>query len=554
MSIASLWKFAGAVVLLLAPLLAGTAAPPTERVALVIGNAAYRDQALPNPRNDAQAMAQLLTKAGFAVELRTDLGRSEMLQSIARFGERLDSPQVRLAVFYYAGHGFQQDWRNFLVPVDARVRNASDVSSQTVDVSELLRRMQASPQRRSHLIILDACRDDPFAGSWRPTQKGLSQFDAPSGSLVAYATAPGRVAFDGPVGGNGLYTHHLLRELGVADSSVEDALKRVRLNVRMESRGRQIPWEMASLEESLYLFGPRAGQLTEADAERRFERELSAWSHVRQTTDLAALAAFIRAYPSGNAAELAQARLNRLLAEEHRRAEPGPPAAPVSPSQPAIVAGLPPLAAAPATGSAIGVTAAALAPVVAARVEPTPFFGGSHEHQRAYRVGDSFTHRVLERGSGRELRQQTLKVTAVDPDADRVEFNGGEYVSDLMGNIIANPRGAMSTPRQFYPAELIVGKRWRSEFEQARVSGLKYRFAYQLRVAGRERITVPAGTFDTYRIEATGWNVGLQAYLKRTIWVAPGMAPDIAHETFVRLRNGQIEQDDRQELLAYSAR
>lgn len=112
-----------------------------------------------------------------------------------------------------------------------------------------------------------------------------------------------------------------------------------------------------------------------------------------------------------------------------------------------------------------------------------------------------------------------------------------------MGNTLRNRRGGFDTPRQFYPAELHLGKRWQSRFRQSRPGGVTYTFAYDLRVAARERITVPAGTFDTWRIEARGWNVELGAALSRTIWVAPGVDADIAHETLVRLRNGNINQE-----------
>ncbi|HRD86348.1 MAG TPA: hypothetical protein PLF63_14395, partial [Rubrivivax sp.] len=179
---------------------------------------------------------------------------------------------------------------------------------------------------------------------------------------------------------------------------------------------------------------------------------------------------------------------------------------------------------------------------------PTPQFSGQQEHRRDFRVGDRYVHRVVD-GRGQELRRFTLQVSAVDALADRVEFNGGEFVADLMGNISANPRGAMSTPRQFYPAEFALGRKWRTEFKQARTSGWTYHFRYDLKVAARETITVPAGTFDTWRIEAHGFNVGLAAHIRRTFWVAPGVAADIAHETTVRLRNGVVEQDDRQELV-----
>jgi hypothetical protein len=184
---------------------------------------------------------------------------------------------------------------------------------------------------------------------------------------------------------------------------------------------------------------------------------------------------------------------------------------------------------------------------------PTPYFSGQNVHRRDYRVGDVHEFRIVDLFN-RQSRPLTLRVSAVDPAADRVEFNGGALVTDLMGNTLANERGSMGTARQFYPAELVVGKRWRTEFKQFRASGMVYRFRYDLRVVARERITVPAGTFEAYRIEADGFNIGLSAHIRRVIWVAPGVDADIAHETFVRLRNDQIEQNDRQELVALTRR
>ena len=120
-----------------------------------------------------------------------------------------------------------------------------------------------------------------------------------------------------------------------------------------------------------------------------------------------------------------------------------------------------------------------------------------------------------------------------------------------MGNTTTNQRGHFSTPRQFYPADLMVGKKWSTRFKQSRPSGLTYTFQYDMKVVAKERITVPAGTFDTYKIEARGFNIELGAYLERNIWVAPGVDADIAHEIKVRLRNGRMEQNDRQELVSF---
>jgi len=207
-----------------------------------------------------------------------------------------------------------------------------------------------------------------------------------------------------------------------------------------------------------------------------------------------------------------------------------------------------------------------VAPALEPQVTPvsltsTPYFQGYDEHRREYRVGDEFEFRVLDGFSGRELPLMAsgvrtplhIRVTAVDAKNDRIEFNSGEYVTDLMGNTLKHLTGTFNEPRQFYPAELYIGKRWKTEFRQERDNGLRYTFRYKLQVVGREKITVPAGTFDAYRIEAEGFNMQLGASLKRKIWVVPGISADIASETLVRLRNGTINQYDRQELVKFPA-
>lgn len=122
----------------------------------------------------------------------------------------------------------------------------------------------------------------------------------------------------------------------------------------------------------------------------------------------------------------------------------------------------------------------------------------------------------------------------------------------MVGNIVRNLRGGMSTPRQFYPAELFVGKKWRTQFKQSRANVTIYFYTCDLKVVAKETVTVPAGTFEAFKIEARGFNDTLGARLERNIWVTPGISADIVHETLVRLRNGVIEQNDRQELTAFS--
>ena len=222
------------------------------RVAMVVGNGAYRSAPLPNPVNDARAMAELFGQAGFTVDSRLDAKRGELMAAIERLGIAARRPETRQVVFYYAGHGAQLDWRNYLLPVDAEVDTVAQVKERCVDLGLLLGLLGAA-RDKTFVIILDACRDDPFGGAYRPQQKGLSQFDAPVGSLLAYATSPGSVAADGG-GKNGLYTENLVRELSVRGTRIEDAFKRVRLNVRLTSRGAQIPWETTSLEDDVFLF------------------------------------------------------------------------------------------------------------------------------------------------------------------------------------------------------------------------------------------------------------------------------------------------------------
>ena len=579
-----------------------------ERVALVIGNSLYPKAPLANPAKDARDMTSLLRQAGFVVEQHLDTSKGQLTEAVARFGATIKDPKVKFALFYYAGHGLQQDWRNYLVPISADIRSAADVRNKTVDVSELLAYMEQATGR-SFLVILDACRDDPFAGAYRPPAKGLSQFDAPVGSLLAYATSPGSVAQDSD-GENGLYTSNLLREFAVRGARLEDAFKRVRLNVRLASNGQQVPWESTSLEEDVYLFPSRRAALTDAEQDQQLEQEIGSWMRVRATNDVQQLANFIREYPSGSVSELAQSRLNRLLAAQAR-----PPAlppvqiaaaptttisratqVPVEPARPRAPAPDPAqvqaaqeeaaraqaaqaqadaarqqAAQAEAKSEAEAMARAADAAVLAARQQaaeerervaqaavpapatvfaPTPYFKGYQEHSRTYHQGDQFDYRVVDLYTNAS-RPLSLRVTALDLERDRVEYNNGEYVSDAMGNTVANPRGGFSTPRQFYPAELFVGKKWHTMFKQSRPSGLVYTFRYDMKVVGRETITVPAGTFDTFKIEARGYNMQLSARLERNIWVAPGVSGDIAHETLVRLRNGAIEQNDRQELVSF---
>lgn len=300
------------------------------RRALVIGNSAYRSAPLLNPGNDARAMADLFGQAGFAVDARLDATRSDMTAAIERFGTAIRHPDIRQAVFYYAGHGVQLDWRNYLLPVDAVVDSAEQVRQRCIDLGQLLGQLGAAKDK-TFVIILDACRNNPFGTAYRPEHKGLSQFDAPVGSLIAYATSPGNVASDGS-GRNSLYTENLLREFSQRGTRIEDALKRVRLNVRLASHGEQVPWETTSLETDVFIFGDGARKRSDAEVEKNLEADIAAWERIRASQNADDWVGYLRTFPNGRFAEIAQIRLTRLLAGVEKAA-----ASRVSPPAPARV-------------------------------------------------------------------------------------------------------------------------------------------------------------------------------------------------------------------------
>ena len=246
------------------------------KVALVIGNAAYPTGPLRNPVNDATAMARRLETAGFDVTLRTNVTQREMTRAVSQFGEALKPGSVGL--FYYAGHGMQVRGRNFLVPVDAQILSEASARSEAVDLDLVLE--QLGPARLS-MVILDACRNNPFEAKFRSgSGSGLAQVDAPKGTLLAYATAPGKVASDG-AGGHGLYTAELLKAMDIPGAKVEEVFKAVRVNVIKATSGLQVPWESSSLTGDYYFRpaaaaeakGAREAQAQQAELQSRLEAE-----------------------------------------------------------------------------------------------------------------------------------------------------------------------------------------------------------------------------------------------------------------------------------------
>jgi hypothetical protein len=526
--------------------------------ALVIGNAAYSEAGLVNSTNDAKAMQTLLGGAGFSVDLQLDARRDAMLEAIDRFGQRVRTANTRLAVFYYAGHGAQLDWRNYLLPVDVSVRSAETLKTGCIDlglVLDQLAKAQKQAEGKTFVVILDACRDNPFGTAYRPPHKGLSQFDAPVGSLLAYATGPGNVASDG-AGRNGLYTEHLVKELSRPDTHIEDALKRVRLNVRLASGGEQIPWESTSLESDVFIFPRATGTLSEEEQERLIEEEITHWGRVKSSRRIEDWVDYLRSFPNGRFSEIAQSRLNRLLVAIERRdsrapsdqrlpAPPAPtPAAPVI-EQPQAPADKPQVSA--SEDEAISAGEANLPQAVRAAVTVNPYSAGRFPLGRKFSVGDRVVMRESDLLTGIVEGEKRFRVTRVDEDNDRVELNHGKLVLDLMGNTIDSPQASSSMPQQFFPAELQVGQHWTLlysvTFKKGPFAGKTNQVELDARIRTRETIRVPAGEFQAFRIEATGWSAGERGStrIEFKLWAVPGINFPIRAERIKRRGNRMIE-------------
>ncbi|MDP2847301.1 MAG: caspase family protein [Humidesulfovibrio sp.] len=229
-----------------------------QRIALVIGNSAYKSAPLKNPAKDARDMATLLKSLGFSVTLKVDAGQKDMEEAVRQFGMDLRGGGVGL--FYFAGHGLQVQGSNYLVPVDAKIQTESDVRFECVDAGRVLGKMEDAGNALN-IVILDACRNNPFSRGFRSAERGLAEMRAPTGSLIAYATAPGSVASDG-TGENGIYTKHLLQTMRTPGLPITDVFMRVRMGVVAETGKKQVPWESSSLTGYFYLSGE--GQAAQA--------------------------------------------------------------------------------------------------------------------------------------------------------------------------------------------------------------------------------------------------------------------------------------------------
>jgi len=219
-----------------------------QKYALVIGNGDYKTSPLKNTKNDAIDISTSLKKKGFKVQQVLNANHRKMVTAIRQFGNKLYKGGIGL--FYYAGHGVQVKGRNYLVPIKADIESEDDVEFNAVDAGFVLSKME-SADNTMNIIILDACRDNPFARSFRSASRGLAKMDAPKGSIIIYATSPGSIAADGD-GRNGVFTKYLLRFMNKPNLEIASMLREVRRQVLKDTGGRQLPWESSSLMSEFY--------------------------------------------------------------------------------------------------------------------------------------------------------------------------------------------------------------------------------------------------------------------------------------------------------------
>jgi uncharacterized caspase-like protein len=500
------------VLCLLLWLLCGNTFAAEQRVALVIGNAAYRFDPLDNPVNDARLVAASLKQAGFDVTLAENLDRRGLLGALRAFGERLNDNSV--AVLYYAGHGLQLRDRNYLIPVDAEIRSEDEIALAGIDIAFVLGRMSAA-RSRVNIVILDACRNNPFAGKSIHTAQGLAQMDAPVGTLLAYATAPGKLAADG-LGGvndkNGLYAQQLARQVLSPGLPVEHVFKRVREAVVRASREAQVPWESSSLQGE-FAFVPAAAVVArDGAADVEAAAELAFWNSVQGTSRADDLRAYLRQYPRGRFSALAQSRLD---------------------------------AAVPASAPTTLITANS-------QLTQLPHVGDSWRYrvQDQFRLGDLFVTAKVEQVSDQGIAESRTTSADATPRSTRVALAAS----------FGATHDTSSAPAEFAPylqAAGLIGPALRSaelsqQVEQATVP-------LRASVEGIEDVQVAAGQFRAQKVvlrgqaQARGAAKSGVVITEHRLWYASEVKRVIKHEITTTV-GGALRQSTSVELVEFSVR
>lgn len=280
-----------------------------ERLALVVGNSAYGTVSpLDNPSHDARLVAQTLEALDFKVTLLIDSNQTDMKIGISQFGRALrKAGQDATGLFYYAGHGVQSFGTNYLLPVDVALENAADLDLVAVEAQSVLRQMY-SARNKTNIVILDACRNNPFSDTLGINDNGLAEMQAPTGTFLAYATAPGGVALDG-LNENSPFTQALASQINTPGLRIEQMFKNVRVEVIEKTKGQQTPWDASSLTND-FVFAEEEPMTPEQ------LQELQLWNSVQASGDPVQIMLFLRGYPDGTYAGDARALLSVLMEKE----------------------------------------------------------------------------------------------------------------------------------------------------------------------------------------------------------------------------------------------
>ncbi len=280
------------------------------RVALIVGNGAYTQTPLLNTINDARAMTKTLGRLGFEVTTKLNVSQREMHRAIVNFGRELEKGGIGL--FYYAGHAVQIRGKNFMIPIGASISVEDHVEPESVDLNKVFARMGGA-RNKLNIVVLDACRDNPFGDSFRFYSEGLAQARAPANTFVSYAAAPGEVASDG-TGENSFYTGSLVQELVKEGNTIEETFKRVRASVMAQTNKSQVPWTASSITQDFY-FNPKPVKKVENKGDeisRAIDREVVFWQSISESTRIGDFEAYLRQFPEGTFAGLARVRLSEL--------------------------------------------------------------------------------------------------------------------------------------------------------------------------------------------------------------------------------------------------
>ena len=359
-----------AVIAIICMLMAGVnSARAAERVALIIGNSSYQEAAeLQNPRNDAEEIAKLLTKFGFRVLKGIDVDQFNFRILVRAFTREIKD--AKLALFYYAGHGLQVGRRNFLLPVDAVLKEEADLDFESVELGFILQQMERG--KRTNIILMDACRDNPFAANLarnmgtRSTSigRGLAPLETGVGTFVGFATQPGNVALDGQ-STNSPFTKAIIKHLAEPGLDIGVLMRRVREEVIAETKGKQVPWSNSSLVGDSVVLNrtarqivvePKASQTTpsasssnssnssgssasssnSANSSANVALELSYWNTIKDSNNPALLESYIAQYPDGTFVGLARAMISALSNGKTPKEPPKQQLAAVNPDQGAV--------------------------------------------------------------------------------------------------------------------------------------------------------------------------------------------------------------------------